>query len=62
MGINAKTVEFKNKLIELINKSELPAVNVLLVLENVYSNVTSICNEAIKQESRQENMEADNGN
>lgn len=39
MGINTATKNFKESLTELINNSGLPAVNVLLVLENIQREV-----------------------
>lgn len=42
MGINTATMNFKEKLTDLINNSELPAVNILLVMENIRMEVHSV--------------------
>ena len=51
MGINTATKNFKENLTELINSSKLPAVNVLLVLENIQREVHGIYVQQLQEES-----------
>ena len=41
MGINSLTLKFKEELTMLINKSQLPPVNVMLVMESVQKEVNN---------------------
>lgn len=48
--INTKTVKFITDLKELINKSELPPINVFLAISMVQSEVEKIVNETAQKE------------
>lgn len=51
MGINTATKNFKENLTELINNSGLPAVNILLVLENIQREVQGIYINQLQEEN-----------
>ena len=51
MGINTQTTQFKNDLVALINGSNLPAINVLFVLNDAIAEVQKIYNQALIEES-----------
>lgn len=54
MSINTKTIQFKEELTLLINNSNLPAVNVLIVLENLQKDVQNLVFQQIQQEKEKE--------
>lgn len=51
MGINTATKNFNENLTELINNSGLPAVNVLLVLENIHREIYGIYVQQLQSEA-----------
>lgn len=51
--MNLKTKEFEQKLIELINQSGIPAINIRYVIEGVYRQILDIEREQIEQERKQ---------
>lgn len=53
MGINTTTKNFKENLIQLINNSGLPAVNVLLVLESIQKEVEGIYINQLQEENEE---------
>lgn len=53
MGINTATKEFQENLIQLINESNLPPINVLFVMKNVEGLVTDIYEKALEEERRE---------
>ena len=53
MGINYKTIKFKEEITNIINNSELPAINVLFVLDSIRTEVSNLCNQAIKNEKEE---------
>lgn len=59
MNVNLKTELFIQNLYKLINSSELPVVNVYLVLGTVYENIKYIYNEQIQRELAKENEKKD---
>lgn len=61
MGINTATKNFKEKLTELINNSGLPAVNVLLVLENIQKEVHEIYINQLQEENAEKKEGEVNG-
>lgn len=50
MGINTATKKFREDVTQAINNSNLPAVNVLLVLESIQNEVHNIYVQQIKEE------------
>lgn len=55
MGINYQTIKVKEDIINTINNSGLPAINVLLILDSIHSEVANIVNQAIETEKKEEN-------
>lgn len=54
MGINTATKNFKENLTELINNSGLPAVNILLVMENIQKEVHGAFLIQMQEEAKKE--------
>ena len=57
MGINTSTLKFKEELTQLINKSQLPPINILLVMDSVQKEVNSILLTQIQSEKTEERKE-----
>lgn len=55
MGINYQTIKTKEDITNIINNSGLPAINVLLILDSIRSEVVNIVNQAIETEKKEEN-------
>lgn len=47
MNINKATKQFKETIIDSVNKSNLPAVNVMYVLKDVFSMVENSYNQSL---------------
>lgn len=56
MGINYQTIKTKEDITNIINNSGLPAINVLLILDSIRSEVANIVNQAIETEKKEENI------
>lgn len=54
MGINTATKNFKENLTILINESELPAVNILLVMESIQKEVHNAFLTQMQEETKNE--------
>lgn len=54
MGINTATIKFKENLTELINNSNLPPVNVFLVLDSIFKEVNLLMMQQLQQEKNEE--------
>ena len=54
MNINTTTIKFKEELTELINNSNLPPVNVFLVLDSIYKEVNLLMLQQLQQEKNEE--------
>lgn len=61
MGINTATKRFQENLIQLINGSNLPPINILFVMENVRILVTEIYEKALEEE-KGENKDGNKNN
>lgn len=57
MEINALTLKFKEELTKLINNSNLPPVNVLLVMENIQKDVHNALIIQLQEEKTKEKEE-----
>lgn len=55
MGINYQTIKTKEDITNIINNSGLPAINVLLILDSIRSEVANIVNQSIEMEKKEEN-------
>lgn len=55
MGINYQTIKTKEDITNIINNSGLPAINVLLILDSIRSEVANIVNQSIETEKKEEN-------
>ena len=55
MSINYQTIKIKEDIINTINNSGLPAINVLLILDSIHREVANIVNQAIETEKKEEN-------
>ena len=53
--LSLKVREFESKLVEEVNKSELPAFCLKQILEKIYSELTKIENEEIEKYLEQKN-------
>ena len=51
--INSLTADFKNALYELINKSDLPVVNVLMVINEIQQSVNYTYLKVLEKESQE---------
>lgn len=54
MGINTATLKFKEDLTELINNSNLPPVNVFLVLDSICKEINLLMMQQLQQEKNEE--------
>ena len=54
MGINTATIKFKENLTELINNSNLPPVNVFLVLDSICKEVNLLMMQQFQLEKNEE--------
>lgn len=54
MNINTTTIKFKEELTELINNSNLPPVNVFLVLDSICKEVNLLMLQQLQQEKNEE--------
>ena len=52
--INSLTADFKNALYELINKSDLPVVNVLMVINEIQQSVNYTYLKVLERESQEQ--------
>lgn len=59
MGINYQTIKTKEDIAEIINNSQLPAINVLFVLDSLRQEVSLLVNNAVENE-RKELLNNDN--
>lgn len=60
MGINYQTIKTKEDIINIINNSNLPVINVLLILDSIRNELSALCAELIKKEKDEiENMQAE---
>ena len=55
--INTLTADFKNALYELINKSDLPVVNVLMVINEIQQSVNYTYLKVLEKEKQEEQKE-----
>lgn len=62
MGINSETIKLKQDMVELINNSKLPPVNILLVLDSLVVQVNQFLQSSIQQESNAESEVNEDGN
>ena len=53
MGINYQTIKTKENIINVINSSELPAINILFVLDSIRNEVANIVNQSIEEEKKE---------
>lgn len=56
MKINTATKELREKIINDINTSNLPEINVLLVIENIRQEVFELYQKALRMEEEAENV------
>ena len=56
MKINTATKELREKIINDINTSNLPEINVLLVIENIRQEVFDLYQKALRMEEEAENV------
>ena len=54
MNINTTTIKFKEELTELINNSNIPPVNVFLVLDSICKEVNLLMLQQLQQEKNEE--------
>ena len=54
MNINTTTIKFKEELTELINNSNLPSVNVFLVLDSLCKEINLLMMKQLQQEKNEE--------
>lgn len=59
MGINYQTIKTKEDIAKVINNSELPAINVLFILDSLRQEVSLLVNNAVEAEKK-EILENDN--
>lgn len=57
MGINMATENFKKKMIDLINESGLPTVNVLLCMDLIRNDVAELHKKSLQNEADAEEKE-----
>ena len=57
MGINTLTLKFKEDLAQLINNSQLPPINILLVMENLHKEVNNVLLTQMQKETEEERKE-----
>ena len=57
MGINISTLKFKEELTQLINNSQLPPINILLVMDSVQKEVNNILLTQLQSEKIEERNE-----
>ncbi len=57
MGINTATMKFKEDLTQLINNSGLPAVNIMLVMEQIQKEVHTAFAMQMQEEHEKEKTE-----
>ena len=62
MKINSETIKLKEEIVALINNSNLPPVNILLVLDSLTVQVNKFLEESIKCELSAESQVKENGN
>lgn len=55
--INSLTADFKNALYELINKSDLPVVNVLMVINEIQQSINYTYLKVLEKEKQEEQEE-----
>ena len=55
--INTLTADFKNALYELINKSDLPVVNVLMVINEIQQSINYTYLKVLEKEKQEEQKE-----
>lgn len=55
--INTLTADFKNALYELINKSDLPVVNVLMVINEIQQSINYTYLKVLEKEKQEEQEE-----
>ena len=58
--LSLRVREFESKLVEEVNKSELPAFCLKQILEKIYSQLTQIENQEIKDYQEKERKEKEN--
>lgn len=61
MGINLETLNLKEKIIELVNNSQLPPVNISLVLECITMQVNGFVDKSIEYENSLEEKKEEHG-
>lgn len=61
MGINSETLKLKEDIVNLINNSSLPPVNISLILECVIAQVNGFLNSSIIHENSQKDGEKRDG-
>lgn len=57
MNINKATKQFKETIIDSVNKSNLPAVNVMYVLKDVFSLVENSYNQSLLEIENEDEFE-----
>ena len=57
MNINKATKQFKETIIDSVNKSNLPAVNVMYVLKDVFSLVENSYNQSLLEIENEDECE-----
>lgn len=55
--INTLTADFKNALYELINKSDLPVVNILMVINEIQQSINYTYLKVLEKEKQEEQEE-----
>lgn len=61
MGINSETIKFKEELTKLINNSNLPPANILLVLDFASIQVEQYLRIIIQKENSEESQVEEDG-
>ena len=61
MGVNSETLKLGKKVTELVNNSQLPPVNISLVLECVGMQVNGFVEKNVQYENDLEEKEEENG-
>lgn len=61
MGVNTETLKLKEKITEVVNNSQLPPVNVLLVLECIVMQVNGFVEKSIQYENGLKEKAEENG-
>lgn len=52
MGINTDTIKFREEITNIINNSNIPPINILLVLDIIQKEVSNIVMQQLQQERK----------